>query len=185
MATRPITAPDQPHEAAKDAAGADHRHQVTVFAADVAALVSASGGWLYDRASAGWTVNVVVDTDDVRPLTILGATPVSADAASVLDHSAAANAFAVSADLLRSDADLRDKVLRLWHSADTEVTVWGQFWPDELGRRIDPLQHRLSVAARAFKAHALAAAGVPHRGVAPTETLFDLGAEAFRPVYPV
>lgn len=175
MATRPITAPDKVDEEAKEA----ERHQLTVVAASVADLVAASGGWIYDRASAGWTVNVLVDTDDVRALTILGATPISA-----LDPSAG-GALAVSADLLRSDAELRDKVLTLWKSAATEVTVWGQSWPDELGRRIDPQQHRLSVAARAFKAHALAAARVPQRSVGATETLYDLGAEAFRPVYPV
>lgn len=186
MATRPITAPDNEDEGAKEGAGTVNRHQLTVIAADIADLVSSSGGWLYDRARAGWAVNVLVDgARDVRPLTILGATPLCAELTSVLDTAPGAGALAVSAEMLRGDARLRDRVLTLWNAGATEVTVWGQSWPDELGRRIDPEPHRLSVAARAFKAHALVAARVPHHDVAATETLFDLGAEAFRPLYSV
>lgn len=186
MATRPISAPDDADEGAHDGAGTINRHQLTVIAAGLTDLVASSGGWLFDRARAGWTVNVLVDgSGDVRPLTILGATPLSVDATPVLEAAAGADAVAVSADLLSRDARLRDQMLALWNSGATEVTVWGEHWPEELGRRIDPQEHRLSVAARAFKAHALAAARVPDHQVAATETLFDLGAQAFRPLYSV
>ncbi|OBA68574.1 hypothetical protein A5633_25375 [Mycolicibacterium elephantis] len=179
MATRPVTARDDAHEGA----GILNRPQLSVIAADMVDLVSSSGGWLYDRARAGWTVNVVVGAArEVRPLTILGATPVFADATSVLETT---GALAVSAELLRRDARVCEQVLRLWNAGVTEVTVWGTSWPDQLGRRVDPVQHRLSVAARAFKAHALAAAQAARQDVAATETLFDLGSEAFRPLYPV
>ena len=43
-------------------------------------------------------------------------------------------------------------------------------WP--LGHRTTPVQHVLSGAARAFKRHALAAAGIPGT-VGPTETLLS------------
>ena len=38
--------------------------------------------------------------------------------------------------------------------------MWGQDWPAEFGREGDPVEHKLSAAARAFKAHALGAAAV-------------------------
>lgn len=191
MATRPITSDDSAKAAstedgAQDGAASINRHQLTVLAAGMADLVRCSGGWLYDRSRAGWDVRVLVDEcRDVRPLTILGATPLTVDPKSVLDDASRGGALAVSADLLRIDARLRDQVLTLLTTGATEVTVWGESWPDELGRRVDPAQHRLSVAARAFKAHALVAAAVPRCAVAATETLFDLGTEPFRPLYSV
>ncbi|BBY79122.1 hypothetical protein H7I53_16815 [Mycolicibacterium pulveris] len=181
MATRPVTA----HQDAQEGAGILNRPRLTVLAADMVDLVSSTGGWLYDRARAGWTVHALADrSPEVRPLTILGATPVFADATSVLETTAG-GALAVSAELLRRDAGLREQVLGLWNTGAAEVTVWGRSWPEELGRRVEPEQHRLSVAARAFKARALVAAQAAHRDVAATETVFDLGSEAFRPLYPV
>ena len=65
------------------------------------------------------------------------------------------------------------------------MTVWGEEWPAELGRRVDPVQHRISSAARAFKFHALIAAAVPTTAVNGTEALFRIGTESFRPLYAV
>ncbi len=49
--------------------------QLDVSAARVADLISVAGGWLCDRAMAGWTVTVwVPDRDHVRSLAILGVT---------------------------------------------------------------------------------------------------------------
>ncbi|ODQ93516.1 hypothetical protein [Mycolicibacterium holsaticum] len=186
MATRPISAPGNVDEGAHDGAASSDRHRLTVIAAGLADLVASSGGWLFDRARAGWSVNVLVDDPgDVRPLAILGAAPLPATATSMLEAATGADAVAVSADVLSRDARLRDRVLALWNAGETEVTVWGEHWPEDLGGRIDPREHRLSVAARAFKAHALAAARVRDHGVATTETLFDLGAQTFRPLYSV
>jgi hypothetical protein len=39
----------------------------------------------------------------------------------------------------------------------TEIRLWGDAWPDDLDGRADDVSHRLSAAARAFKAQALAA----------------------------
>ena len=50
------------------------RYRVDVVAADVADVVKFAGGWLFDRAMAGWDVTVLlVDHPDERPLQILGA----------------------------------------------------------------------------------------------------------------
>ena len=67
----------------------------------------------------------------------------------------------------------------------TQVTVWGQDWPTELSRKVDPVEHKLSAAARAVKAHALGAATVSRGPVAGTETLFNLGPDSLRPLYSV
>ena len=50
------------------------RYRLDVVAADVADVVRFAGGWLFDRAMAGWDVTVLVaDHPDERPLRILGA----------------------------------------------------------------------------------------------------------------
>ena len=50
------------------------RYRLDVVAADVADVVKFAGGWLFDRAMAGWDVTVLVaDHPDERPLQILGA----------------------------------------------------------------------------------------------------------------
>jgi hypothetical protein len=51
----------------------------------------------------------------------------------------------------------------------TEVTLWGDHWPEELGSSVGLVHHQLSGAARAFKAQALAAAADPE-AVGETET---------------
>src|SRR5256885_3035465 len=76
MATRSVIADD------KTAAGIDRasasrvlRYQLNVLAASAQDVVQWAGGWLCDRAKAGWDVNVILaDGGDPRPLTILGAT---------------------------------------------------------------------------------------------------------------
>jgi hypothetical protein len=50
------------------------------------------------------------------------------------------------------------------------VTLWGEGLAAELDESVDSVQHRLSAAARAFKAQALAAANAPEAAVDSTET---------------
>jgi hypothetical protein len=89
-------------------------------------------------------------------------------------------ALAVSADLLATDARVREEIVRALKRGLTEVIVWGRQWPAELGGQADPVQHRVSPAARAFKSHALVAADVSTDSVTPTETLFRIGTGSFR-----
>lgn len=147
------------------------RYQLHVLATDAADVVRSAGGWLCDRARAGWDVDVLlVDAADTRPLTILGATVTRFDgdvAAAV--RKVGEGALAVSAALLTAD------VLAL---GLPEVTVWGS---GEVGRPTKVLEHQLSSAAQAFKAHALAAASSTD-AVAGTERLYRLDAEPARPL---
>lgn len=160
------------------------RYQLTVVASSVVDLVGSAGGWICDKARAGWDVKVVLtDGDDTRPLVILGASPVDAGAelSDVMTMASRGGALAVSANALADDR-IRAGVLGIVRRGLTQVTVWGQDWPTEFSRKADPVEHRLSSAARAFKAHALGAATVSTSPVAGTETLYSLGSDALRPL---
>ena len=164
------------------------RYQLTVVASSMVDVVESAGGWLCDRARAGWDVNVLVaDHHDARPLTILGATALDVDGelSDVVRAVSYGGTLAISVDLLAADDRIRAHVLNLLKRGVADVTVWGQDWPGEFGRKGDSVEHKLSSAARAFKAHALGAAAVSKSAVSPTETLFNLGTESFRPLYAV
>ncbi|RAV07324.1 hypothetical protein DQP55_22285 [Mycolicibacterium sp. GF69] len=165
--------------------GPVNHHRLTILTDSLSELVGLAGGWVFDRARAGWDVNVRIEgCGDARPLAILGANAVDDSAETVLREVPRDGALAVSAKLLREDPRVRARVFELAKRAGVEVMAWGDDWPAELGSRIDPIEHRLSVAARAFKAHALAAAELD-QNVGATETLFDLATESLRPLNPV
>ncbi|MBI3691828.1 MAG: hypothetical protein HY239_14565, partial [Mycolicibacterium aromaticivorans] len=85
------------------------------------------------------------------------------------------------ADLLDTDARVREGVLRALDYGMTEVALWGEAQSSGLDRAIDSVEHRLSSAARVFKAQALAAADVQDVTVAATET-FRSGAMSCPPI---
>ncbi|BBZ41551.1 hypothetical protein [Mycobacterium conspicuum] len=156
------------------------RYRLHVVAADVADVVRFAGGWLFDRAMAGWDVTVLlVDHPDDRPLKILGARTLDLEEALATIDSGADNgprpqALAAAADLFGCDARVRQGVLRALDQGVTEVTLWGETWPSELDDSVGLVQHRLSTAAQTFKAQALAAVfnvgEVPQSSVGHTET---------------
>ncbi len=148
------------------------KYRLDVVAASPADVVCSVGGWLYDRVRAGWDVNVLLpQRGDSRPLQILGVHTVDLDwqilAAST---GCAARGLAVSAEMFAADSRIRQEVLNALDRRMTEVTLWHDGWPLAVGHRTTTVQHVLSGAARAFKRHALTAAGIS--GTAgPTETL--------------
>jgi hypothetical protein len=100
-------------------------------------------------------------------------------------RSAGGGALAVSAELLATDAGLREEVIRVSKGGTTEVVVWGEHWPAELGRQADAIRHRVSTAARAFKSQALMAADVSADAVGMTEEVFWIGNGSLRSLYSV
>jgi len=139
------------------------RARLTVIAPGLAELVPYAGGWLFDQVMAGWDVAVLTASQaDPRPLRILGAR--GYDLETVLAVPLAGSclqAIAVQANLYRSDARVRRMV---YHALDrnlAEVRLWGGGWPEDLDGGTRPIRHQLSVAARAFKAQAMAAAAAP------------------------
>lgn len=159
------------------------RYRLDVVAPTVAEAVRYAGGWMFDRVMAGWDVNVLVPhPEDIRPLSILGAQTV--DYESVIaagDDQPHPQALAVAADLIERDARVREGVRRALDHGMTEVALWGDTQPETLGRGVDSVQHRLSAAARVFKAQALAAAEVADLAVDPIET-FRSGAMTCPPI---
>ena len=137
------------------------RYRLDVVAPSVAEVVRNAGGWLVDRVMAGWDVTVMITgDDDIRPLQILGVDTADLETAMQLwEERPHPQTVAVAADLFVSDERVREGVLGAMDQGLTEVTLWGDSWPEELDNTVDLVQHELSAAARAFKAQALAAAG--------------------------
>jgi hypothetical protein len=189
MATRSFTADEGisagtgPIDRLPAGAGRILRYQLDVIASTTEDVLQSAGGWLCDRARAGWDVNVLVaGRADPRPLAILGATALDLDEGflAMVRSASRVGALAVSADLLAADVRVREEILRVLKRGLTEVIVWGKQWPAELGRQADPVPHRVSPAARAFKSHALIAADISTDSVSPTETLFRVGTGSLR-----
>jgi hypothetical protein len=130
--------------------------------------VQSAGGWLYDRVMAGWEVTVLLPHGcDSRPLRILGVRTLDLDSA----MDATSQGLAVSAEVFAADARVRDRVFAALQQSVTEVALWGDGWPLRVNRAMTRVQHVPSAAARVFKGHALAAAGIPCNAIDPTETL--------------
>ncbi|MGY0499515.1 hypothetical protein ACWZHB_13615 [Nocardia sp. FBN12] len=148
------------------------RHRLAVVGPDAADVVRHAGGWLFDRAAAGWEVTVLVsDLDNVGALQILGATvlelrPALAEA----NHDLWPTAVAVSVQSYLAESEVRAGVLDCLDNGLTEVAVWGDSLPEELEARVGASCHRVSVAAQAFKSCALAAAGFPGEARSPIES---------------
>jgi hypothetical protein len=150
------------------------RPRLTAIAPDAAEAVRYAGGGLFDRAMDGWDVTVITASAcDPPPLRILG---VRARAAETLlagwTQGPCLRAVAVRAELYEADPRVRQLVLAA-AAADGEVRLWGEARPPDFDDAADVVSHRLSMAARAFKAHALRAAGVT--GPAGTAEMFRLG----------
>jgi hypothetical protein len=149
------------------------RHRLIVTAPDAVALVRHAGGWLFDRVMAGWDVTVMVPADvDTRPLRILGVTPI--DLESALTSSLRGpfpHELAVDTQLYNSNDRVRDRLREVIEQGIAEIRLWGESSPVDSDGRFGLVQrHQLSVAAKAFKAQALAAASVPVATVPAVET---------------
>ncbi|MBF6170173.1 hypothetical protein [Nocardia blacklockiae] len=160
------------------------RHRLAVVAPSAEQVIRHVGGWLFDRTYAGWEVTVLVsDCANVRPLGILGAEVLDLEQSLAVPlHDTWPDAVAVAAETFRADGRVRAGVLECLERGLVEVAVWGGGLPGELDDRVAPVQHRVSVAARAFKACALAAAGFPAEQVGPTEAFStgELGSDCRR-----
>ncbi|WP_395307129.1 hypothetical protein V4U86_16985 [Mycobacterium sp. AMU20-3851] len=143
-------------------------YDLTVVATDVRDVVAGAGGWLYDRVRAGWKVTVVIPaSSDARPLEVLGVRTVTAGA-EARGLATEPAALAVPAHLLDADPAVRRHVVGALKRGSAEVTIWGDCTSLDVGCTVGPAQYRLGPAARAFKTHALAAAGLSS-AAAPVE----------------
>jgi hypothetical protein len=139
----------------------DHlTYDLVAIADDVDSLIAAAGGWLCDRARAGWQVTVVVpDGIEVRPLQILGVrTAFASDPYQYLRGSSPAS-LALPSELIAGHPQIAKFVERALERRIIEVTLWGDSVPERIAHHFDKVCYAGSDAARAFKPHALAAAG--------------------------
>jgi hypothetical protein len=135
--------------------------RLTVIAPTAAEAVRYAGGWLFDQVLAGWDVTVITaDAGDPRPLRILGVRHRRLDVMLAMPEiGPCLEAVAVHTDLYAGDERVRRLVLAAAGTGRAEIRLWGGAWPDDFGAA-RPLAYRLSLAAQAFKANALAAAAV-------------------------
>jgi hypothetical protein len=149
------------------------RPRLVAIAPTAADAVQGAGGWLFDQALAGWDVTVITaEQADHRSLRILGVRGYTLKAALAYQvDGACVSAIALSAAMLESDERVRRMVLAAVDSGLPELRLWGagDGMPAKLAGRAESVSHRLSAAARAFKAQALAAAAIGKDGLAGTE----------------
>ncbi len=99
------------------------RYRLDVVAASVVDVVMFAGGWLFDRALAGWEVTVLLtDHPDDRPLRILGAQTLDLEyALASAVHWPRPQTLAAAADLFGCDSRVRQGVLQALDQGVTEV----------------------------------------------------------------
>ncbi|MBH0781762.1 hypothetical protein [Nocardia bovistercoris] len=159
------------------------RYQLDVVAHSVIDVVEHAGGWIFDRAVAGWEVTVLVTgRPDPRPLRILGAEVLDLETVlAARGQGRRPHAVAIAADVCERNSRAHAGLLRALGDGNVEVVVWGESWMSPPEHQVDPVVHRLSVAAQAFKAQALTAAAAPDRPVGRSE-IFRTGLSMFPPV---
>ncbi|MFI7530227.1 hypothetical protein [Nocardia salmonicida] len=144
-----------------------------VVAPSVADVVEHAGGWLFDRSMAGWEVTVLLARmGDPRPLHILGARAGEfAPFLDPVDRGRLPHSLAVAVEMCHTEPRAHAGLAQALAATALEVRTWG-----DPGRELPdirlapaPVVHRLSLAARTFKSHALIAAGRPDDD-APIET---------------
>jgi hypothetical protein len=157
------------------------RYRLDVVARNVPEVVKFAGGWLVDRVMAGWDVTVLIPAaEDMRPLEILGVE--TYDLETPLGEGVDRphpQTVAVAAELFATDERVRRGVLLALDQGSTEVTLWGECWPEGLDSTIGSVHHHLSAAARAFKAQALVASADPGAGLVGDTETFCCGMSAW------
>jgi len=171
MAARSADTVAQPlpggHQPLGDILARSRSGRLMVISPTLAEAVQYAGGWLFDQVMAGWMAVVLTpDHSDPRPLHILGARAYDLhDSLAKEPYRRCLEAIAVHTGLYESDRRIHALVNQARSDALTEIMLWGDASPGSpagnRGVAADPLRHRLSAAAQAFKAHALTAARVP------------------------
>lgn len=125
-------------------------YRLLAVGSTVVDVVAGVGGYLFDKAMAGWRVTAAVgESSQGLPLDILGVTRAELPSAlAALATARSAGMVVVCATLYESDVHIRSAVA----AADVETLLW-QSSADAQSQ----VSHQLSHAAGAFKQLALAA----------------------------
>jgi hypothetical protein len=137
------------------------RHRLMVLAADAIDAVTSAGGLIFDRSSSGWKVDVyLAEPSDGRPLRVLGVSSDGLLPGALPGPTECPDALVIAGELYTGNKNVRHFFNAASRNQLTEVAIWGGEWPAELCSGVGRVEHRLSIAARAFKAHSMDAAGV-------------------------
>jgi len=133
--------------------------RLVVLAVDAADAVSAAGGLIFDSVRTGWIVDIYLEAPgDERALHILGANGVGLP--EMFEYEPAGlDAVFLSAVMHDRHRSVQRLVATSLRRHVTTVGVWGGTVTG-LDAKAGS-EHRLSTAARAFKPHAMNAAGLP------------------------
>lgn len=136
------------------------RFRLAVLGTTVGDVVDSAGGWICDRAMAGWDVTVAT-TDaggDLRPLRMLGAVGIDLGCALNLHGSGPwPHALALSTDVYAQHQSVREGVRSALERGYPLITMWGDVVPtgDQLVGATRVVEHRISTGAQRFKRRAL------------------------------
>jgi len=149
------------------------RRRLVVVGPTQAEAVRFAGGWLFDRALARWDVRVLTTGRiDPRPLQILGARPMDVLSERVSpERGPWPQAIAIWAELYDSDDRARQLMQEAMENGVEHCMLWADTLPLDSRRQAVVERYRLSAAARAFKAQAVAAISAPAGENDGTETL--------------
>lgn len=132
-------------------------YRLDVLARGVADIVTHIGGWLIDRALAGWALRAVLAgrPGEVRALRILGLRDADIHVGlAPLEWSPPPKVLAVETNFFDANESVRGAVLDLMRESSTTVMFWGDDAPQQIGLRLQAVTHHLTHAAAAFKVHA-------------------------------
>ena len=146
-------------------------YRLDVIASSVPDVIASVGGWLFDQGMAGWRVNIHTEGDcDVRPLQILGIGASSLSDPLIVGESLRTQVLAVSSEVFVRIPRVRQNLVTALDHGLLEIVVWGGTPVAKGAYHVESVRHRLSAAARAFKAQSLVAASIPHDSVTGTES---------------
>jgi len=151
-------------------------YRLIAIAPCVSDVVSAAGGWLFDRARSGWRIHVFtvnpVTPADAMALEILGVESVAPLGMLTSEELQRVAALAIDGEILGGGAIFAQRVHALVQHGATEVVVWGAV-PARLKRQcVEVRQTSFSKASRVFKARALSVVGVPARADSLPDEIF-------------
>lgn len=139
--------------------------RLVIAAANAADTVAAAGGFIYDSVRQGWYVDVYLENPGhERALQILGV--VGQEIPDSFEFEQWPDAVYLDAELYERHRHVRRLVSESVRQQHADFAVWQQRSQEGVDAR-PVLEHRLSTAARAFKFHAMKAAGLTAR---PTAT---------------
>jgi len=147
-------------------------YRLEVFTSSVHEVVTEAGGWIVDHVLAGWTVTVITDAadDTARAVKILGC-QVNLRSALLDPTSARPYGIALTSTLCAADRDPQTWIVEALGLQASETSLSGVRRSRLRDAVPNPVTHCPSSAAQAFKAHSLAAVGLPNRLAAVTETI--------------